>query len=432
MSTSFFIRTTKTRGMTKLFVRFQSVKQKINHKISTPLLVDIQVWNNSRNGTVQMMRFRDAHPELAQKMDEIKTMLDATLSGEVGITQKEFADIVDDVVYREVRHARKTKEEEAKLPSLNEYVAQFLDQIASGARQTDRGRNYAGSTVRSIRHALHQFTLFEQTVKREYDFQDIDMAFYYDFTAYLKRKGYSINSVGKCVRQIKALLHAAELDGLAVNPAWKRKQFKGTRIEVDSIYLTLEDIHKMMAADLSDLSPEYEQARDVFMVGVWTAQRISDYNHIRKEDFEPLTINGKEITSLNIRQRKTGVKVSIPCNAPLKAILEKYDYHLPRLRDQVINRDIKEVARRAGLTNLVEIETTKGGVSKKERFEKWQLVYSHTARRTGATLMYLAGIDIYDIMRITGHSTPAMVKKYIKADSLAVAEKLAGKYIYFK
>ena len=46
--------------------------------------------------------------------------------------------------------------------------------------------------------------------------------------------------------------------------------------------------------------------------------------------------------------------------------------------------------------------------------------------------MYLAGIDIYDIMRITGHTTPAMVKKYIKADSLQVVEKLAGKYVYFK
>ena len=86
MSTSFFIRTTKTKGMTKLFVRFQSVRQKINHKISTPLLVDIQAWNNSRNGSVQLMRWRDAHPELAQKMDEIKTTLDATLSDEVGIS----------------------------------------------------------------------------------------------------------------------------------------------------------------------------------------------------------------------------------------------------------------------------------------------------------------------------------------------------------
>ena len=32
--------------------------------------------------------------------------------------------------------------------------------------------------------------------------------------------------------------------------------------------------------------------------------------------------------------------------------------------------------------------------------------------------MYLAGIDIYDIMKVTGHSSLKMLKKYIKADSL--------------
>lgn len=105
---------------------------------------------------------------------------------------------------------------------------------------------------------------------------------------------------------------------------------------------------------------------------------------------------------------------------------------MPHLVDQVINRNIKDVAKEAGLTDLVEIETTKGGVPKKEKFEKWQLVHSHTARRTGATLMYLAGIDIYDIMKVTGHSSPKMLKKYIKADSLEVVRKLTDKYDYFK
>lgn len=40
--------------------------------------------------------------------------------------------------------------------------------------------------------------------------------------------------------------------------------------------------------------------------------------------------------------------------------------------------------------------------------------------------MYLAGVDLYDIMKVTGHTTPAMLKKYIKADSLKVVEKLTG------
>ena len=45
--------------------------------------------------------------------------------------------------------------------------------------------------------------------------------------------------------------------------------------------------------------------------------------------------------------------------------------------------------------------------------------------------MYLAGMDIYDIMKITGHSTPVMLKKYIKANQLEVVEKITDKYDYF-
>ena len=46
--------------------------------------------------------------------------------------------------------------------------------------------------------------------------------------------------------------------------------------------------------------------------------------------------------------------------------------------------------------------------------------------------MYLAGIDIYDIMKVTGHSSPKMLKKYIKADRLEVVRKLTDKYDYFR
>ena len=77
-------------------------------------------------------------------------------------------------------------------------------------------------------------------------------------------------------------------------------------------------------------------------------------------------------------------------------------------------------------------ETTKGGKPKKEMIKKYMLVHSHTARRTGATLMYLAGVDLYDIMKVTGHASPKMLKKYIKADSLEVVEKLTDKHEYFR
>lgn len=98
---------------------------------------------------------------------------------------------------------------------------------------------------------------------------------------------------------------------------------------------------------------------------------------------------------------------------------------------QNINDNIKEVAKMAGLTEMVTIVETKGGVPKRVKYPKYELVHTHTARRTGATLMYLSGMDIYDIMKITGHSTPAMLKKYIKADELEVVDKIMDKYDYF-
>lgn len=46
----------------------------------------------------------------------------------------------------------------------------------------------------------------------------------------------------------------------------------------------------MNAADLKGLEPGAEISRDIFMVGVYTAQRVSDYSNIKKETFENLVL----------------------------------------------------------------------------------------------------------------------------------------------
>ena len=458
MATEFKIRTKETKGFTSLIVRCQSRALGIDYRMTSGLEVDIQAWNKSKKSNTTLTNYRNSNPALTAKMDAIKKSLDAALKRDTPITKEEMREIIDSVVYADARAEQKKrkeeqakKEAEAKRMTLNKYIKAYIEQVSNGARQTEQGRNYAHSTVKAIKQAMRQFELFQQETRHRYDFNDIDMTFYYDYTAYLKKKGYAINSVGKCVKELKAIMYSAEIEGHHSNNIWKDKKFKGTRVDVDSIYLTNEDLEKMMAVDLSKFGIGHEQARDIFMVGVWTAQRVSDYNNIKKEDFDTLVknvmheepdpehpgqmrawIEKQEITYLNIRQQKTGARVSIPCNSKLMEILKKYDYQMPHLEDQVINRYTKEVAKEAGLTEPVEIETTKGGTPKKETFEKWQLIHTHTARRTGATLMYLAGIDLYDIMKVTGHTSPAMLKKYIKAENLKVVEKLTDKYDYFK
>ena len=457
MSASFYIMSKEPKGYATLFVRLQNTKQKINHRFATRIQVDIKSWNNSKKGPTQLKNFRDANPDLTAKMEEIRKALEATETRKKPCTKEEAVKIVNDVINKEeIEAQRRLEEEEAarkaaeQKMTLNKFIAQFLKEISNGSRKTDRGTPYALGTIKAAKTALKQFAAFQTEKKRTYDFDDIDMQFYYDFMAYLGKRGYNINTTGKIIKQVKAIMSAAEAEGYHHSTIYKNTKFKGNRIDVDSIYLTKEELDAMMAADLSGLEPAAALARDIFMVGVWTAQRISDYNNIKKEDIQTVkkrwiedvadpdnpgetmpVIRQKDITYINVRQQKTGAKVSIPCKTELKQILEKYNYEIPHLEDQTINRLIKQVARAAGITQSVSIETSKGGVKKEETKEKCDLVMSHTARRTGATLMYLAGIDIYDIMKITGHTTPEMLKKYIKADQLDVVQKLTDKYDYF-
>ena len=55
---------------------------------------------------------------------------------------------------------------------------------------------------------------------------------------------------------------------------------------------------------------------------------------------------------------------------------------------------------------------------------KYHLVTTHTARRSGATNMYLAGVPTLDIMKITGHRTESSFLTYIKVTKQETAEKL--------
>ena len=112
--------------------------------------------------------------------------------------------------------------------------------------------------------------------------------------------------------------------------------------------------------------------------------------------------------------KKTGNRVIIPIRAELQAILDKYDNRLPTAYEQKVNKYIKEIAREAGIVDMVEVSYVENGEKKSHLVEKCELVKTHTARRSGATNMYLAGIPTIAIMKITGHKTEKEFMKYIK------------------
>ena len=78
----------------------------------------------------------------------------------------------------------------------------------------------------------------------------------------------------------------------------------------------------------------------------------------------------------------------------------------------------------AEITDIVEITRTEGDRRISERKKKYQLVSSHTARRTGATLLYQSGIPAGQCMMLTGHQKESTFYKYIKTTKEENARKL--------
>lgn len=439
-------------------IRVQARTPRVDVKQQTPMRIAEKVWNTAP-GSLERVKFckNEQINKIFEDIENIRVDIYKKLDSGIALTASDVKEIVNYYVFSDLREKeaaeaeeKARQEAEANRVTLRMFIDRFRADIKSGKRLTEKGTVYASGTINAINQACERLKKFEEKTHTVYDFDDIDMNFYRDYTAYLNGEGYAINTTGKCIKQLKAIMATAESEGLHSNAKYKDKRFKGTRVDVDNIYLTKEDLKKIMAVDLSKKSYGFDLARDIFMVGVWTAQRISDYNNISPEDIQTYSkrivvdvpdpehpgqtkaeIQTREITVLNIRQKKTGAKVAIPCSSDLKKILEKYNFDIPHLADQNLNYNIKDIAKWAGLTEKITIVETKGGRPAEVQKEKWELVHSHTARRTGATLMYLSGMDIYDIMKITGHSTPQMLKKYIKADELEVIDKITDKYSYF-
>jgi len=317
----------------------------------------------------------------------------------------------------------------ANVESLNEYIARFISEIQSGKRLYNHNgkiARYRPLTIKNYKGFQVQFDEFQETKNKKYDFKDVDLDFYDDFTRFLTQKNYSPNTTGRMIKTLKVIMRESRDEDLHNFTFTEQKAFRTIREKVDSIYLTETEVKVLYEMDLKN-NPQYELARDVFLVGVYTAQRFSDYSRIKPENIRLLE-NGNKVVDLI--QIKTGIHVVIPVRPELDTILNKYDNSLPKIFEQKLNEKIKKIAKKAKITDPVTIEQTKGGITAPITLQKHELIKTHTARRTGCTLMYKAGIPTLDIMKISGHSSERIFLTYIRLNEEETAENLS-KHPYF-
>ena len=151
---------------------------------------------------------------------------------------------------------------------------------------------------------------------------------------------------------------------------------------------------------------------------------------------------------MRIVQEKTGNTVVIPIlNNNLLCIAEKYNYEIPKVSDVILNRYVKKILKDLSkvVPSLAKLERTvltmrertmeeRGEVSFMRDAKgyvvkpRYDLVSSHTARRSGITNLYLTGLfDEVQMMSVSGHKDAKTFREYVKLSSDEIADAIAKK-----
>lgn len=407
------IRSTQKNKQVKVQILF-TVGRGNQFYVDSQYLVLTDAWDSKRQTVKSRYAFTDDFTEqqareLMKNLSELRSFIlgEMAKDPEHAMTKTKLEKIVYNFHHpRSMSGGRCIRNRE----SLTDYIARYTREMDNGTRLNIHKLRYGASTIKNYKGFIIQFDEFCKAKRKRFDFGDIDLKFYDDLVAWFTAKDYSINTIGRHVKELKIIMRAAREEGLHSNGLIESRKFRVLTADVENIYLTESEIKAIAALDLSG-DKHKDIARDVFLVGCYTAQRFSDYSTINEGNIRTLE-SGQQV--IDLKQQKTGNHVVIPIRPELQAILDKYENRLPKSYEQKVNRFIKEVAREAGITEKIEVSYVENGEKKTRIVEKCDLVKTHTARRSGATNMYLAGIPTIAIMKITGHKTEKEFMKYIK------------------
>ena len=474
---NFKTRTTRKEGAADLYIRVKF--NGMDNTINTGVRVDIAKWNKfGPSGFFASIEGMQAKTQAL----EVQSLLMAMKAQGVSNIEDVKAQVcaISESQDKQTLDRIHKELEAQKYKSIIRYYKRFYSEIESGERTHGNNfKEYTRGTLKVWRGFGVLLVEFLNNSEAE-TFDGIDEQFANKFVKFMKGKHYMAKTISKNTTCFRKLCNAAVKDGvirrdseapsvwgdIVVKEEQKRTEIYLTEEELDSIY-NLE------------LTGTREIVRDLFYLGYQSGQRFSDYNNLTKDNI--LVSDG--ITMLHLFQKKTGNEVYVPVtDGRVMAIFKKYNYRLPMVSEQQLNTYIKQVCELVSdkvrsLKEKYPTILTAGEKSKEDRFKgfckrvakgekldynetreynkgkryafshgiidgslwernskgeavkfKYELVTSHTARRSKATNMYLDGrLDTDSMMSITGHEKREIFEEYIKVQKLERAKMIAKK-----
>jgi integrase len=264
----------------------------------------------------------------------------------------------------------------------------------------------AKSTLKTKQLAFNFLKEFERECSYKITFSKIDLAFFEAFRSYaFETKEIEDNTFSKIIRILKSFLSwSFDRDYLHDQ---NFKKFKAPERFTEIICLTLEEFLRLYNHPFKSKRLEY--VRDVFAFGCSTGLRFSDLKALKasnvQEDF------------IVFNAQKTSEDSIVPLNRYSKEILKKYkgtvQEPLPRISNQKFNGYIKECCKEVEIDTPTTLTRFSGGTRKEATYPKWEVITSHTARKTFTTLSLLLGVPERVVRNITGHKKEESFKRYV-------------------
>jgi hypothetical protein len=256
--------------------------------------------------------------------------------------------------------------------------------------------------------------------KKGLTFEDLTHDFYYSFLNYILDEGLKRSYFNHLIMQLKIVGNDAVKNEVTTKTDFK--YFKRLKVEADNIHIPIKRVGEMYYYE-NGLTDAEIIAKDSFVLACCIGVRFSDWHKIKKENI--LEIKGQLILSIKDQKRDNYLAVPLNLFPYTILILEKYNYKLPKLRNNVFNKHIKTVAEKIGWTEIIPMTVYKKQVAVKT-FRFCDIIGSHTARRSFVTNLKSRFSDS-EIMKMTGHKSTKSFNKYDKQtaeeNAVLIAEK---------
>ena len=245
----------------------------------------------------------------------------------------------------------------------------------------------------------------EEKKVRANEFGDVNFTFLTRYEEYLAEKGRKIATIINKKRSLLAWIHEAERQGITntIETGVSRYRIPKNKESDNQVYLTEDEIECLLELELTG---NEEAIRDIFVLQCQLGQRYGDMMKL-----DEAVITDKSITLI---QEKTAKRVIIPLNAIAKNILAKHNNKLPQISIEFGNQLLKDIGRKAQINDEVLVSNQRGRKLENKKVPKYELISTHTARRTFITNALKNNISHSVIMRVTGHSSFKTMEGYNK------------------